>query len=288
MHPPDRTTTVAVVTTFHPEAGLADRLAPVLAQVERVLIVDNASAPSNQGEARALVASGRVDAIWNSANLGLAGALDQGLAWADARGAAWALLLDQDSRPLATIVEEAARVVAAAGGARVAAVGAGMTDRDPGRRPGDDGWAEERAVIASGTLIAVEAWKAIGGFRRDFFVDYVDLEFCLRARSAGYRVLRSLHPTIHHAIGHPERRRLMWRMVTTTHHDRDRRRSITRNRIVVWRTYWRREPRFVAADAWAFAKELVKLTFVEADRRAKVRAVVSGVRDGLRAPLGWP
>jgi rhamnosyltransferase len=280
---PDRTSTVAIVTTFHPEPGLVDRLAPILDQVERVLIVDNDSGPSEQDEIRAIVARGRVDALWNSTNLGLAVALDQGLRWAEARGATWVLLLDQDSRPGATIVAEAARVVGAAGKASVAVVGAGVVGRDSGGAPGTDGWREERAVITSGTVVAVKAWRALGGFRQDFFVDYVDLEYCLRARAAGYRILRSQRPTIRHAIGRPERRRLLWRSVTTTHHDRVRRRSITRNRVVVWRTYWRREPRFVASDALAFAKELVKIALLETDRRAKLWAVAAGIHEGLRA-----
>ncbi len=138
-------------------------------------------------------------------------------------------------------------------------------------------------MIASGTLVSVDAWRDLRGFRQDFFVDYVDLEFCLRARASGYRILRSLRPTIEHAIGRPERRRFLWRKVTATHHDRARRHSITRNRVVVWRTYWRREPSFVAVDALGFAKESLKIVLFEDDRKAKIAAILTGIRDGLRA-----
>lgn len=281
---PDSSSTVAIVTTFHPEAGLIYRLATILPQVGRVLIIDNGSEASEQAEVRAMVDLGEVDALWNDANLGLAMALDQGLQWAEERGADWALLLDQDSHPTLGIVAEASRVIAAAEGGLVAAVGAGMVAGGTDGRPDRDGWRETPVVITSGTLVSVSAWKVIGGFRRDFFVDYVDLEFCLRARGAGYRILQSMQPTIRHSIGRPERRRLLWRTVTTTHHDGRRRYSITRNRVVVWRTYWRREARFVSADLLRFVKEFVKAALFESDRRGKLRAVASGLRDGLLAP----
>jgi rhamnosyltransferase len=278
---PSPTSTVAVVTTYHPEPGLADRLMSLAGQVGRILIVDNGSLPSEQVETRSLGERADIDVIWNGANFGLATALDQGLEWAFVHGAAWALLLDQDSQPERGIVAEAARVLGLTPPDKVAALGSGIVGRDHGGSPGSAGWREERAVITSGTFISVEAWRALGGFRRDLFVDYVDLEFCLRARAAGYRILRSLQPTIRHAIGRPVRHRLLWRTVTATHHDRARRYSMTRNRVYVWRTYGRHEPGFVAADAWGFAKEFLKVVLFERDRAAKVGAIAAGIRDGF-------
>jgi rhamnosyltransferase len=282
--PPERTSTVAIVTTFHPEPGLADRLAAVLPQVQRVLIVDNGSETAEQVDVQTMVNRGDVDVMWNDANLGLAVALNQGLRWAADRGAVWALLVDQDSQPNSGIVAEASRVIGVAGSAPVAAVGAGVFGRDRDGPPERGDWQEEVAVIASGTLISVEAWQTLGGFRRDFFVDYVDLEFCLRARAAGFRILRSLRPTIFHVIGRPARRRFLWRGVTVTHHDVARRYMMTRNRVVVWRIYWRRETRFVTADARGLAKDFVKVALFESDRRAKLHAIVAGIRDGAMTP----
>ncbi len=127
---PDRTSTVAIVTAFHPEPGLANRLQGVLGQVARILIIDNGSDPAEQTEITALMDRGDVDVVWNHTNLGLAAALDRGLAWASDRRAAWALLLDQDSRAGPGIIAEAARVLAAAGSRPVAAVGAGIVSKD--------------------------------------------------------------------------------------------------------------------------------------------------------------
>jgi len=284
----DRTTSVAVVTTFHPEIGLTDRLLPVLAQVSRVLVVDNASSIEEQREIKALSERGDIEVLWNRQNQGVAAALNAGLAWGAERGASWVLLLDQDSEAGPGVIVEAGRVLELAGTTKVAAIGAGFVGSDRRVQPDGRGWSEAAAVITSGMVVSVESWQSIGGFRPDFFVDYVDLEFCLRARRAGYRILRSLRPTVVHAIGRPVRRRFLWRFVTVTNHSTSRRYEITRNRAVVWRSFWRQEPRFVAADVVAFAKEFTKVTLFEAERPARLRAIARGLRDGLLAERSGP
>jgi rhamnosyltransferase len=40
-------------------------------------------------------------------------------------------------------------------------------------------------VISSGSLIPCDAFEAVGPFRADFFIDAIDVEWCLRARSMG-------------------------------------------------------------------------------------------------------
>jgi rhamnosyltransferase len=254
---------------------------PLIGQVSGVLIVDNGSSIEEQEETRALSDQAGFEVLWNGTNLGLAAALNAGLGWALDRGASWVLLLDQDSKPGPDVVAEAGRVLKSAGVPNVAAIGAGFVGSDRPTKSDDGDWTELEAVITSGMVVSIDAWQATGGFRPDFFVDYVDLEFCLRARRAGYRILRSLRPTIWHAIGQPSRRRFLWRSITVTNHSARRRYEITRNRVVVWRSFWLREPRFVAADAVAFVKELIKVTLYESERRLRLRAIIRGLRDGI-------
>jgi hypothetical protein len=50
--------------------------------------------------------------------------------------------------------------------------------------------------------------------------------------------------------------------------------------------FWRSEPRRIAFDVKAAAKELVKIVLFEDDRRRKLAAVVRGARDGVRGLAG--
>lgn len=278
---PSASSVAAVIVTYHPDAGLADRVRPLIGQVGATIIIDNGSSDTELAPVDSLVREGVVEAIRNGRNRGLATALNQGLAWTEERGYAWALTLDQDTRPTSAVVHEAARVFAEHADGRVAVIGAGYRARRAAVSSPNGG--EVAHVITAGALYSVSAWQRLGGFQDDFFIDYVDIEFCLRARAGGYRVVQASVPTITHAIGRPTSRRLLFRSFSPSNHDRKRRYFITRNRIVVWRRYWRRERRWVASDAIAAVKELAKIVFFEADRRGKLRAIARGARDGMGA-----
>jgi rhamnosyltransferase len=163
---------------------------------------------------------------------------------------------------------------------RVAVIGAGRDRSVAGSPPVGS---EVACVITAGALHSVSAWRHVGGFRDDFFIDYVDIEFCFAARARGYVVAQAHAPTILHSIGQPTHRRLVFRTVSPSHHDRTRRYFMTRNRIVVWRRYLVQERRWIASDFVAGVKELIKIALFETDRAGKLRAIARGARDGMRA-----
>jgi rhamnosyltransferase len=61
---------------------------------------------------------------------------------------------------------------------------------------------------------------------------------------------------------------------------------MTRNRFFVWRHYCRTDTRYVAEDIIESQKELLKLLLFEQDRVEKLRAILAGLRDGLRGVAG--
>jgi len=60
-------------------------------------------------------------------------------------------------------------------------------------------------VIASGCLIRRDVVDSIGLPRSDFFIDFVDFEYCLRARSHGYKIAVVSRASISHEIGNGRR-----------------------------------------------------------------------------------
>jgi rhamnosyltransferase len=53
----------------------------------------------------------------------------------------------------------------------------------------------------SGSLISIEAFREIGPFREDYFIDGIDLEWCFRAWSKGYSCWLSTDTTMEHTVG---------------------------------------------------------------------------------------
>jgi rhamnosyltransferase len=286
---------VAVIVTLEPQVSLIRHAESLASQVRRIVVVDNGSGPGATSILDSLAALPSVEVIRNPANEGIGCALNQGAEAATAAGAAWLLTLDQDAAPSPDIVRIAASTFDSYPDSdRIAVIGS-TSEADLGRpssaasrgRP----WVEARTVITAGSFVSLAALRRIGDFREDFFIDYVDIELCLRARAKGFRILESGTVAMTHQIGQPTVRRIGRRIVTPSNHSPGRRYYMTRNRFLVWRRYWRTEPRFVAMDFVASQKELVKLLLFEEQRTSKVRAALLGLRDGLcgragRAPFG--
>jgi GT2 family glycosyltransferase len=277
---PDRDRVGAVFVTYHPDDAFDVRVLALSGQVSRILIVDNGSSSEAVTAIERLAKTQGVEAVFNASNVGLAAALNQGLGWGEQQRLDWVATFDQDTLPGPNLVAEAGKVFDAHQGKPIAAIGAGWQGTP--EQCENAGGIEVPAVITSGTLHSVAIWRALRGFREDFFVDLVDTEFCLRARSGGYHVVRSCLPTMSHDVGRPSRRRLVFRSVTPSNHSRARRYYMTRNRIRVWRAYARREPSFVIRDVNAAGKELVKLVLFEDGKRGKLGAMVRGTVDGIR------
>jgi rhamnosyltransferase len=56
-------------------------------------------------------------------------------------------------------------------------------------------------VISSGSLINLDAFRRIGRFRSDFFMDAIDTEWCFRARKRGYSCWVDTGVELQHRIG---------------------------------------------------------------------------------------
>jgi rhamnosyltransferase len=56
-------------------------------------------------------------------------------------------------------------------------------------------------VITSGSIIPIEALDEIGLMREELFIDFVDIEWCLRARRHGYQVVTINKVMIDHYLG---------------------------------------------------------------------------------------
>lgn len=56
-------------------------------------------------------------------------------------------------------------------------------------------------VISSGSLINLGAFRSIGRFRSDFFMDAIDTEWCFRARASGFSCWVDVDVEMEHRIG---------------------------------------------------------------------------------------
>ncbi|MGY2051824.1 glycosyltransferase [Methylobacterium sp. JK268] len=205
---------LAGIVTHHPDPAALLRLVAALApQVDAILIAANSPCPEDLEAALRAVASPTPLAVRRApTNEGLGAAHNAAAARARSGGFAFLILFDQDSLPGRDCVsalrarfarlETAGERPAVVGPRPVAPGGEGL--KGPGaERAGSVGGRLARVpfVIASGSLIRREALDAVGAFRDDYFIDGIDIEWCLRARTAGYSVWRAEDVPMTHALG---------------------------------------------------------------------------------------
>jgi rhamnosyltransferase len=287
-------TICAVIVTYFPDLDFFKRLETVVAQVPQAVIVDNGSSASCVELLDRIANRFSIHLVLNPLNQGLASGLNAGVRWAASQGFQWALTLDQDTTVAPDMVETLAALVNCyPSPGRLAVVGSNFRDKVNGaifREPvstaiGFPGRAMA-SVLTSGSLISVPVFQSLGGFRDDFFIDCIDHEYCLRARSRGYHVVLTSKPVMEHGIGHLTAHRLLWRKVNTSNHSPLRRYFTFRNMVIVTREYFLKEPGWIVYALWGLAKSLILIFLFETDRITKLKFILRGCLDGALGRTG--
>lgn len=212
----------AVIVLYYPNFELLDRLMSGLAkQVDVAIVVDNTPIPLDGIEA--FVGNYSLPSLYEPLrrNTGIAFAQNVGIRRAMKAGVSHVLLLDQDSAIPPRMVSEllATEAEALHSGAKVAAIGPVFLEEKTGlrepavrhtllgvRRTQHSDMPAERPfetdyLIASGSLIRRTALDAVGLMREELFIDFVDIEWGLRARSYGYKCYMSPAAIMEHSVG---------------------------------------------------------------------------------------
>lgn len=199
----------AIVVAYHPDREQLARLCRLLSCHAEVIVVDNtpiAEAPAPVDNATWLSMGG---------NAGIAAAQNAGIRAALARGAEVIAFFDQDSTPDAQLLPS---LVAALGQPPRGVAAPVCVDMRTGQeyppyRFNRWGWAspapaaglpapmEADLIISSGSVVAAEVFEQAGLMEEAFFIDYVDLEWCIRCRQAGVPIQVVPSATMRHAIG---------------------------------------------------------------------------------------
>lgn len=287
----------AVVVTYHTGASVRARLAAVAAQVDALVVVDNGSDPATVAALRtAATVLPAMTLIANPDNPGLAAAQNQGMAALLAAGYDWLLLMDDDSTPAPDMIAVMAQVEAARPGAfgllaprlrypgveRVPGFVSGLGWRVRKHPAPVSGLLEEPVfVIASGSLVRATAARAAGPMREDFFIDYLDVEYCFRLRRAGWRIAVAGAAVLDHALGRQSPHRVLGRTVWSSNHAPFRCHAMARNRARLWRGWFRVHPGWALMDMAALIAQAARVLVLEDQGGAKARAILSGLWAGL-------
>ena len=275
----------AGIVSYNPDIErLRLNIAAICGQVSKVYIVDNGSMNLSAIN-HLVVAFPNVILIANTENVGIAKALNQQCVEAYKARYNWILTLDQDTICSIRFIFLLSRYI----------------DREdagiicPAVRY--EGWdsaeiqtfssdcEEVKACMTSGSLTRIEAWKKISGFREEYFIDFVDNEFCMKLRLAQYKIIRVNTCAMCHQLGESGVFNFLGLV------------KIKYTRHAPWRFYYmiRNNRVFIEEykDHLPVYKEYLKLWYILSkgilfakEKRKTVHFICAGYRDGRAHKLG--
>ena len=215
---------LAVVVCFNPEPSSIQSLSNNLQQEGVPVVWFNNGSP---GSLDAIKTPHVLAIIELEHNLGVAAALNRGFEWALQNGFDAVISFDQDSRPAVGMVGQLqnAWLNAVLQTPCLGAIGPATVDHQSGQDMftfAPYNWTRHRFLpsqnktyvvdhlITSGCLTPCAVWQDVGPMNESLFIDWVDNEWCARARLKGYQLLMDGGTKMTHSIGEVSRP-LLWR-----------------------------------------------------------------------------
>lgn len=273
-----------VVVLYHPDSSVVENIQSYIDCIDRLYVIDN----SDFIDAEAAAEIEKIDKcvyVNNGENLGLARALNAGVVMALDNGADWLLTMDQDSR-----FQEGALMC----------IFQWLNDNDA-RDVGIvtpvhktfgysvkvcDGLVDASTVMTSGNLLNLQAYAEVGPFREEFFIDYVDHEYCFRLMKFNYKILIHCDSILEHNLGESNHVNFFGFDVTYTNHNRNRRYYITRNRLSMIKEYWLTQPVYCIKDVKNFFTSWLKIVLFDQNAVAKQKSILLGVLHFIQGRTG--
>lgn len=192
----------AGIVSYNPDIErLKLNISAICSQVPKVYVVDNGS--TNISEISNLVESfSNVYLLINEDNAGIAKALNQLCEAASKDQYNWILTLDQDTVCPVNVIDHLSKYtdIEDAGIICPAVRYEGWETTETKSQASSD-CEEVKACMTSGSLTRIEAWRKVNGFREDYFIDFVDNEFCMKLQLAQYRIIRVNTCSMSHQLG---------------------------------------------------------------------------------------
>lgn len=267
----------AVVVLFNPDVDVVKNISSYVDCVEKVYIIDNSNF-SNEHLFKGLPFQDSLEYVFNNGNLGIAKALNIGCDLAIQAGMRWVLTMDQDSiflnldskiiSPVLNTIDS--RIVLYYPNVLLDGV---VYDKYimENNKP--------IIVMTSGNFINLKAYQAIGGFEDKLFIDYVDIDYCLKLKAAGFAITLLPDAYLAHELGQSKLISLLSLKAIITNHSSLRRYYITRNRLYVSKKYKTISAVFTKTEKRIFINDLLKILLFEDHKISKLKSVFRGYKD---------
>lgn len=260
-----------------------DCISSIMHQVERVYIVDNGSSNYEAIEESLNDGEQILEYIRNASNMGIARALNQMCEKAFADQYDWILTLDQDTVCPRNMIQ---KMMPYTSDSELGIICPAVFYEEWGKNTAvSEPTTSVYACMTSASLTRLTAWNDVGRFREEYFIDFVDNEFCMKLKLGGYKIIRVNSCVISHHLGKTREIRILGiRRIKCVIHSPLRYYYMTRNNAVFIKEY---------RAYLSVAKEKLKLLYIISqsilfsdEKCHSIKMISQGLRDARNGVLG--
>jgi rhamnosyltransferase len=265
--------TAAVVVLFNPDYSVNKNIYSYLDQVDLIIIVDN-SFKSNSELIKKLKCNEKIEVIINNDNLGIAAALNLGAQKAISLGYEYIITMDQDSSASENMVSVLLNKMESLENAAI--ISPLHINKNYKNLNSFSDVEEVNVVMTSGNLVYLRAYQKVGGFDERLFIDYVDIDFCLRLRIKGFKIYKCNSTKLGHNEGNLKKVKCFGVVLRTYNHNPFRWYYKIRNFNYIKKAYLKTFPLYVKEEKKRIVKDFFKVLFFERERVNKIRWMIIG------------
>ena len=286
----------AVIVTYNPTQQILNTIEKLKNQVEKIYIIDNNS--SQKEFLKLLKHDEKIEILYNETNIGLAAAQNLGIKKSIKEKYEWILFLDDDSKINDTLILELKKgYLEIENRDKIAIIAPNILYENINKKtsyPIKTNFFIKRVkfeeqvnikkimfVISSGSLIKVEVINRIGLFKEEFFIDHIDVEFCLRVNSYGYTILAIKDAILHQKVGNTSEKKIFLFKCFPTNHNPKRQFTKFRNAIWTWKKYILQEPKYIIYDILLMTNHFFRIILFENQKRKNIFNILKGIYTGI-------
>ena len=264
-----------IVTLYNPEEDVKKNIMSYLTDVDKLYIIDNTP---NKDNKEVIPKSKKIEYIFNGENLGVATALNMGADLAIKAGYKWLLTMDQDSKFKKGDVEKIKVYIDDNNLESIGLVTPWHVINTGVKIP------KEKVdypfeVMTSGNIISLDAYMKVGGYKDDYFIDDIDIEYCMNLNRHGYKIVRLNYVKLKHDLGDIEVKHVLNRDFVCSNHNYIRRYYMVRNTFLLCDSYEKYFPDYCKFLKRGLRGQLQNIVLFEKDKVRKLINMYRGYKD---------
>ena len=269
------------VILYNSKVDVIENISTYIQQVNRLYVIDNSDV-KNYELINELNSIPSINYISNNGNQGIANALNVAANQAIQQGFSFLLTMDDDSKaPYDMIDRLSCFVNEYIDPARIGIVSvAHKYSNSP------DVYNKVNFTMTSGNLLNLNAFKQVGGFNENLFIDYVDHEYNLRLLLDNYLIYEIKDLKLNHRLGAMKKTKLFFINIDYISHSPKRLYYLFRNSIYIFRTYIYIRPDLCLEIFWPTFKEVTKSIILEDQKGIRISYLWKALKDGFKGSLG--